>query len=198
MRVRSAIVGLALLAGACSDREPAKAPAAAAPAPAPVAAALPAAPAAPPAGAEPIDLALKAAQDFTAAAPAELAAIAEIEAKYAPAAKRALAAARKGDGAAAKRPLDEANAAHKSMEERMAAFQAASAALTAQIATAVESCAATPEMAAYAGCTALTAEQATLTATLDAVTARYADAEAVWRQARPGLDEAAATVALGR
>lgn len=198
MRVRLVVLGAALAAAGCSDREPAATPQAA---PAPVVATAPAVtapvPAPPPAGAEPVDLALKAAQDFNAAAEAELAAIAEIEARFAPAARRALAAARTGDGRTAKRPLDEANTAYKALADRLAAFQTNSTALTAQVKAASDACAATPEMAAYAGCVALAAEQATLTASIDGITSRFAAAEAAWRQARPGLDEAAAAVALG-
>lgn len=50
----------------------------------------------------------------------------------------------------------------------------------------------------YEGCVALTAEQALLTQNIEAVGARYQAAEAAYRQDRPRLEEAAATVALGK
>jgi hypothetical protein len=53
-------------------------------------------------------------------------------------------------------------------------------------------------LAAYEGCVALTAEQALLTQNVDAVAARYQAAETAYRLDRPRLEEAAATVALGR
>lgn len=50
----------------------------------------------------------------------------------------------------------------------------------------------------YEGCTALIAEQALLAQNIEAVGARYQAAEASYRQDRPRLEEAAATVALGK
>ena len=50
----------------------------------------------------------------------------------------------------------------------------------------------------YAGCAALTAEQVLLTQNIDAVSSRYQAAEAAYRQDRPRLEEAAATVALSK
>lgn len=198
MRVRTAALGLTLLAAACSDAEPAKTPATvAAPGamPAPVAAA----PApSPPAVAEPVDAALTAVQEFNASVETQLAAIGEAEAKYAPAARRALSAAQRGDVAGARRPLDEANAARKANGERRAAFDTASVDLTAKLAAATTACTTAPELAAYPGCAALAAEQATLTTNLDLLAKRFDAAEAAWSALRPGLDEAAATVALGR
>ena len=199
MRVRSAALGLALLAAACSDREPARSPAPAAAAP--VAAAPPAplpVPAAPPPGAESIDLALKAVQDFNTAAAAELTAIGEAEIKYRATSAQALQAGRAGDVPAAARRLAEIEAAHKAAAERLAAFQAASASLAPQLTAATEACAATPQMTSYAACVILPTEQATLTANVEAVTKRFDAAEAVWRQERAKLEEVAATVALGR
>jgi len=52
--------------------------------------------------------------------------------------------------------------------------------------------------AVYEGCTGLVAEQALLAQNIDAVGARYQAAEASYRQDRPRLEEAAATVALGK
>ncbi len=50
----------------------------------------------------------------------------------------------------------------------------------------------------YQGCTDLAAEQALLAQNIEAVGARYQAAEASYRQDRPRLEEAAATVALGK
>lgn len=58
--------------------------------------------------------------------------------------------------------------------------------------------AATAAPAIYEGCTALTAEQALLTQNIEAVGTRYQAAEAAYRQDKPRLEEAAATVALGK
>jgi len=52
--------------------------------------------------------------------------------------------------------------------------------------------------AIYEGCTALTAEQTLLAQNIEAVGARYQAAEAAYRQDKPRLEEAAATVALGK
>lgn len=196
MRVGLAIMAAGLLVAGCSGREPEKAAeTAVAPKVSPAAAPV-LTPPVPPPGAEAVDLALKAAQEFNVAAPAELAAIAEIEAKYAPAARRALAAARTGDSRAIRRPIEDANAARKAMEARLAAYRAASEALSAQVTAASEACAATPELTGYAGCVALATEQTTLAGALDSITQRFEAAEAAWRQERTRLDEAAATVAL--
>lgn len=53
-------------------------------------------------------------------------------------------------------------------------------------------------LAAYEGCQALAAEQALLAQNVAAVTGRYQAAEAAYRLERAKLDEAAATMALGR
>jgi hypothetical protein len=53
-------------------------------------------------------------------------------------------------------------------------------------------------LAAYAGCVALPAEQALLAQNIEAVASRYQAAEAAYRQDRAKLEEAAATMALGR
>lgn len=198
MRVRMAVLGM-LLASACSDPEPVKGPSpVTAPAKSPAPAAIAQPPAPPPVQAEPVEAALTAVRDFNAGAEARLTAIGEAEAKYAPAARRALAAARRGDVAGAKAPLDEANAARKANSEARAALDTASADLTTKIAAATTACTTTPELAGYAGCAALVTEQAALATNLDLLTKRYDAAEAAWAALRPGLDEAAATVALGR
>ncbi|TAJ69339.1 MAG: hypothetical protein EPO51_23395 [Phenylobacterium sp.] len=56
----------------------------------------------------------------------------------------------------------------------------------------------TAALAAYEGCLALPAEQALLAQNVAAVTGRYQAAEAAYRLERPKLEEAAATMALGR
>jgi len=53
-------------------------------------------------------------------------------------------------------------------------------------------------LAAYEGCAALVAEQVLLAQNIEAVAGRYQAAETAYRQDRPKLEEAAATVALGR
>lgn len=53
-------------------------------------------------------------------------------------------------------------------------------------------------LAAYAGCLALPAEQALLAQNIEAVAARYQAAETAYRPERAKLEEAAATMALGR
>jgi len=53
-------------------------------------------------------------------------------------------------------------------------------------------------LAAYAGCLALPAEQALLAQNIEAVAARHQAAETAYRQDRAKLEEAAATMALGR
>jgi hypothetical protein len=58
--------------------------------------------------------------------------------------------------------------------------------------------AAGPGLATYEGCVGLTPEQGLLTQNIAALTARYEAAEAAWRQDRARLDEASATMALGR
>ncbi|HEX7885577.1 MAG TPA: hypothetical protein VF474_06330, partial [Phenylobacterium sp.] len=50
----------------------------------------------------------------------------------------------------------------------------------------------------YEGCLALAAEQVLLTRNIDAVAARHQAAETAYREDRPKLEEAAATVALGK
>uniref|UniRef100_UPI0025F46CC0 hypothetical protein n=1 Tax=Phenylobacterium sp. TaxID=1871053 RepID=UPI0025F46CC0 len=58
--------------------------------------------------------------------------------------------------------------------------------------------AATASPAAYEGCVGLATEQVLLAQNIDAVSARYQAAEVSYREDRPKLEEAAATVALGR
>lgn len=200
MRARTVVLSMILLAGGCSDRgaEKSATPPVASAAPAPVPTVAPPAPALPPAVVEPVETALTAVREFNAGTEAQLTAIGEAEAKYAPGARRALEAARRGDVAGAKKPLDEANAARKANGERRAAFDTASTDLTTKTTAATTACTTVPELAAYPGCVALVAEQTTLSTNLDLLARRFDAAEAAWSQLRPGLDEAAATVALGR
>ena len=198
MRMLWVVLGAMLLATGCSEREPAKTPAPP-PASAPVsqAAPTPGTPL-PPAIVEPVDTALAAVRAFNAGVEAQLAAIGASEAQYAPSARRALEAARRSDVAAAKPLLDQANAARRANEEGQAALEAATLELTAKLEAATTACAAGPELASYAGCAAVATEQAALTANLEALGKRFQAAEITWQKLRPGLDEAAATVALAR
>lgn len=209
MVVRGAVVGLALLLTACEAK---KADVAAMPDAPPKAAVGPAAAAAlpaealPPEGAEPVDAALAAAKAFNEAAPAELAAIAGQEAKIRAAATRAVTAARGAEAAgegprrgltdrvsAARR---EADAARKALTDSQAKWTADGEAQTAAVQTAVDACAASEALAAYAGCVALTTEQALLATNLEALSARYRAADAAYAQERVKLEEAAAALAL--
>jgi hypothetical protein len=207
--VRGAVIGLALLLTACEGKRPdvasmpdAKARPAAAAA---TAAALPAE-TLPPEGAEPVDAALAAAKVFNEAAPIELAAIGEQEAKIRAAAARALTAARgaeaAGEGqrqgltariAAARR---EADAARKVLTDNQAKWKIDGEAQTAAVQTAVDACAANEVLAAYAGCVALTTEQALMATNIEALSARYQAADAAYGLERVKLEEAAASLAL--
>ncbi|WP_293380532.1 hypothetical protein [Phenylobacterium sp. SCN 70-31] len=172
----------------------------AAPPPAPVAAASERAgtPPAKPAGAEAIDAALAAAQAFNSGTTADLAAVAREEQKIRQASAAAQVAARDGGNAepriaAARR---NAEAARSALAAARTASASAASTQTAAVEAAVSQCAATPELAAYEGCVALTAEQVTLAQNIAALDARHAAADAVWSQERPRLEEAAAAVAL--
>lgn len=205
--VRGAVIGLALLLTACEGKR-AEAPTTADTAPKagpPAAAALPAE-ALPPEGAEPVDAVLAAAKVFNEQAAIELAAIAEQEAKIRAAATRALAAARGADAAgegqrkglttrvtAARR---EADAARKALTDGQAKWRADGEAQTAAVQTAVDACAANEALAAYAGCVALTTEQALMATNIEALSARYQAADAAYNLERVKLDEAAASLAL--
>jgi hypothetical protein len=168
----------------------------------------PPAPAAPPEGAEAVDAALTAAQAFDAKAAQDLAAAGKAEARFHAAAEKAQGLAAKaeaapeGQRAAAAKAIAaaqaEANAAHATIAAGEATLAEAQAGLVAQADTALASCTADAALGAYVGCTALTAEKATLQKNVDALAARYAAAEAAWAKERPRLDEAAATVALAR
>jgi hypothetical protein len=206
--VRGAVIGLALLLTACEgkrtdvDTMPDAKPRAAVPA---TAAAAPAEILSPE-GAEPVDAALAAAKAFNEAAPAELAVIGEQEAKIRAAAVRALAAARGAEAAgesqrqgltarvtAARR---EADAARKTLADSQAKWRADGEAQIAAVQTAVDACAASEVLAAYASCAALTAEQALLATNIEALSARYQAADAAYGLERVKLDEAAASLAL--
>lgn len=202
---RTAGLGLALLLAACSGEKAAtsaQAPPPAAPAQAP-AAPLPAAVPARPEGADPVDAALSAVQAFNAKAALDLVDVSATDRKLHDLAGRASDLARRAGsdaGAGGRLPATrkEAEAAHKRLVDGLAAFTTEANAQTAAVGTALEPCAKAPELAAYAGCAALTGEQALLAQNVDAVTKAYAAAEAAWPQVRAQLDEASATVALSR
>jgi hypothetical protein len=207
--VRGAVIGLALLLTACEGkRADVASPADATPkaASAPATAAAQPAEVLPPEGAEPVDAALAAAKVFNETAPTELAAIAAQEAKIRAAAARALTAARGAEAAgegqrqgltarvtAARR---EADAARKVLTDSQAKWRADGEAQTAAVQTAVEVCAANEVLAAYAGCVALTTEQALLATNIEALDARYQAADAAYGLERVKLEEAAASLAL--
>ena len=200
MRTRNAAIGIALLLAACSgqggsEKTQAAAPAAK-PAPAPVAPVVAAAPVRPE-GADAVDAALAEVKAFNAKAAEDLAAIARDEGRIRAAAGRAIEAARQGQAGRVTAARTEAERARAGLVTGLSAFQTASAAQTAAVAAAMEPCSATPELLTYEGCVALIAEQALLAQNVTALGARYEAAEAAWRQDRPRLDEASATVALG-
>ena len=170
-----------------------------------VAAPLTSDPLARPVGSEAVDQALAAAQQFNTNAAAELAGIAKSEARI-----RALAARIASPGSSAiaetqRRNLStnaqaarvEVEALHDALAAGAAAFRLASAAGAQQLAAAVAQCAADVELAAYAGCTALSAQQAPMAQTTASLGRRYEAAEAVYRQERARLEEASAIIALG-
>lgn len=220
----------ALLLASCSGEKTELARAAPETSPAPVAASgLPASPPGRPVGADAVDAALAGAKAFNAKALTDLAAIEAAEKRVRDQAARALEAARRGDAARVTAARTEANAAHNSLTEGLAAFRTAAAEQQTAVAAAIALCApgmpapgstASPAipppppvttpmpgapataapagLAAYGGCTALAAEQALLAQNIEAVASRYQAAETAYRQDSPKLEEAAATVALGR
>jgi hypothetical protein len=198
------VLALTLVAlGACNKPAPAPAepatPAAhAAPAAPPPAAPAATPPAAPPEVTQALDKALADAQAFDAKAAGDLAAPPKTQARIHTAAQRALDLARKGDAAGAKAAVAQAEAAHDGLAKAQAAFQADQAAQTQAVQAAVDQCAMTPELAAYPACATLTTEQATLTANIQALGKAYDAAAAAWTADRAKLDEASATLALGR
>ena len=156
-------------------------------------------------GFEAVDQALAAAQQFNTRAAAELAGIARSEARI-----RALATKVASPGGAAiaetqRRNLSanvqaarvEVEALHDALTAGSAAFRLASAAGAQQLKTAIAQCAASAELAADAGCTALSAQQASMAQTTASLGRRYEAAEAVYRQERARLEEASAIIALG-
>lgn len=179
-----------------------------------------------------VDTTLAAVKAFNAKALTDLAGIEKAERRIHDQAARALDAARRGDGARVAAARADAEAAHKSLVDGLAAFRTAAAGQQAAVEAAVALCAppvadplapgaatlppkpvvttpapappgATPApaatgLAAYAGCVALPAEQALLVQNIEAVASRYQAAEAAYRQDRAKLEEAAATMALGR
>lgn len=197
-RVLGFAVLLAAALGACS-RPTADVPAQPAAAPKPVAPATAALPPAPvtPDGAGAIEAALKAAQDYDAAATAELAGIDAAEKRIHALAERAAGAAARGDGRGVAAAKSEADKARNGLASGLAALRTSAAAQTAAVETAVAQCAANPELAASEACVALAAQQATLAAKIEALTGRYQAAETAYAADRARLEEAAASVALG-
>lgn len=196
-------VGLALmLAAACSrDPEPVrtapvKAPVAAAPAPGVVAAPVR------PEGADAVDAAVAGVQAFNAQAVADLTAIETAETRFRDMARRALEAARRSDWTRAIAARTEAEAAREGLVEGLAKLQATAAEQATAVDAALALCAPGPAgaggLAAYAGCVALPAEKALLDQNVAALTARYAAADAAYRQDKGPLEEAAVTIALNR
>lgn len=223
----------AMLLASCSGEKTPPAKAAPETAPAPVAVAAPAvAPAAParPEGADAVDGALAGAKAFNAKTLTDLAGIERSETRIRDQARRALEAARRGDGARVTAARNDAEAAHRSLADGLSAFRTAAAAQQSAVAAALALCdprAAAPAattgpvtpppppvttpmpgapasaaqplaLGSYEGCPALATEQTLLAQNIDAVATRYQAAEAAYRQDRPKLEEAAATVALGK
>ena len=91
----------------------------------------------------------------------------------------------------------EVESLHDALTIGAAAFRLASAAATQQLEAALAECAASVELGADPGCTALTAQQSPLAQTTAALGRRYDAAEAVYRQERTRLEEASAIIALG-
>ncbi|WP_293906103.1 hypothetical protein [Phenylobacterium sp.] len=203
------VAALMLLAG-CSGEKGAATKATPPPAgpvaAAPLAAPGPLVPPGPPEGADAVDAALKAAQDFDAAAAAALAGIGKAQARIHAAAGRALELAGKGASDAERPALaarvlaarNEAEAAHGGLVAGLAALKSQAAERNALVEAAVAQCALAPEFATYPGCVALSAEQAPMATNTDALTQRHAAAEAAWAAERARLDEASATLALSR
>lgn len=174
-----------------------------------------------------IDATLAAAKAFNAKSLADLAGIEKAERRVRDQATRALDAARRGETARVAAAKADAESTHKALADRLAVFRATAADQQTALASALALCGltttdpltpaaappvakpptpgATPTptapatgIAAYAGCLALPAEQALMTQNIAAVAARYEAAEVSYRQDRPKLEEAAATLALGR
>lgn len=203
---------------------------------APLTPALPPAPAAPPETLAAIDAAVATAKAFNAKAAADLAAIDKAQRRIHDQAGQALDAARRGDGARVAAARTDAEVAHTSLADGLAAFRTTAAVQQAEVETALALCGtaaaaaaagplapgatlppkpvvttpapstpgappATPAAAgleAYPGCLALPAERALLAKNIEALANRYQAAEAAYRPDRAKLEEAAATMALGR
>jgi hypothetical protein len=170
-----------------------------------------------PEGADAVDAALAGAKAFNAKAVADLASIETAEKQIRDMAARAMEAARRGDGGRVTAARTDAEAAHKRLADGLASLQTTAAAQTAALEGAAALCApvvaapgltatpaplpppaGSPVLAASEGCLALPAEQALLAQNVTALQARYEATETAYRQDRARLDEAAATMALGR
>lgn len=233
----------AVLVTACSGEKRetvAQAPTAPPPAATPATELAPALPAEAPIPAETlaaIDTTLATVKAFNAKALADIARIEKAERRIRDQATRALDAARRGETSRVGAAKADAEAAHQSLVDGLAAFRKAAADQQTALAAALATCGvpvtdplapslppptakapaakaparpavgaaaaagtAVPAtgLAANAACLALPAEQALLAQNIAAVAARYEAAEASYRQERPKLEEAAATLALGR
>jgi hypothetical protein len=208
----------AALLASCS-RE-AEAPVKAAPAAAPVAAA-PVTPQAPavavrPEGADAVDAALAGVQAFNAKILSDLASIETSQARIRDQAAKAADAARRGDAARVTAARSDAETTHGRLAAGLAAFRTAAAEQQAAVTAATALCtpplpaagapvgaapvtaAPAPGLTTYAGCATLATEQALMAQNIEAMAARHQAAESAYRQDRTRLEEAAATVALGR
>lgn len=179
-----------------------------------------------------IDTTLAALKAFNTKSLADLAHIEKMESRIRDQAARALDAARRGDTSRVNAARADAEAAHKSLADGLAAFRTMAVDQQTALSTAMALCglptsdplppatstpaakspvlkapAAPPAPAAvapasglatYPGCLALPAKEMLLTQDVAAVAARYEAAEVSYRQERPKLEEAAATLALGR
>jgi hypothetical protein len=204
-------MGLLVVLAACSDEPTGDVKAAAPEAQVKATAVAPAQPPPPPAlppEAQAVETALADVQAFNAAAEGELAKIAAAEDRLRRQAGRALELAGRAGAASEpeRRRLSGQVAAARAEAERvraemasgLAAFQAASTERSAQLNGALEQCAGLPTLAGLEACATLTAEQAALAQNIAALADRYQAAETAWRQERAKLDEASATMALGR
>lgn len=206
----AAAIGACLMLAACQGKSGAADETAQATPPAAPTAATAPAPAAPAPVATPqteaVDTVLAAAKTYNTDAAKLLAAIAQDEAKIRAAAQRAADAAKGVEAASAGQRqalgarITAARREADAARDRLADGQAKLKSDTDLQITAVENnmgtCAATPELAAYAGCQALEAEHAVLLQNIEALTKRYEAALAAYQAEQGKLEEASAAVAL--
>ena len=216
MRTTATWIALGLMSlavAACQPKPAADAPAPAAPAvaAAPIAlappAALPAVTELPPETVLAVTQALAAAQAFDARSAEDTAAATKAERRIRELAGQATEAAGRSASASGNERLKlaqrvaaartEAEAAHAELAPRLAAFRATAQVQTDALAAAQLPCAGDPAFAASELCVKLLAEQAAVSQTVAALTARFAAAEAAYQKDRPRLEEASAIMALG-